>query len=246
MPTPRAGRSLLLSQLRGRDIVDTGLAGFHTQLKGVPASPLLRTLGHSLCGIPWPVQFEPDSYLVREGRRVKFAQLIGRRGFWSLLPLGTSPSGLQRGALCLAGAGPRFPFPEPSSLPIFGSALPASLLPFPSVCLSIGPGSPRAPWVPADLTSPTPPPPSARVWGEWRAQGCPLPPLPCHLPPFRAQPGRREGGEHGCPTLGLPGSRSGSWAVRKGNGNQEVGSRAAVLRYKQASTPGAALCSPQP
>lgn len=70
---PCTGQRLLLFPLRGPatlprgpGIVDTGLAGFHA-FKGVPASPLVRTLGHTLCGILWPVQFEPDPHLAREG-----------------------------------------------------------------------------------------------------------------------------------------------------------------------------------
>uniref|UniRef100_A0A8D0IMU0 RUN and SH3 domain containing 1 n=1 Tax=Sus scrofa TaxID=9823 RepID=A0A8D0IMU0_PIG len=76
---------------------------------------------------------------------------------------------------------PGFPFPAPSGLPILGSPLLLSLLPFPSVCLFIGPGSPRAPWVPAGLT------------GAWAAgTGLRLPSLALSSPASRAQPGRRE------------------------------------------------------
>ena len=177
---------------------------------------------------------------------MKFPQLTGRRGFWSLLPLGASPSGLQQEAPRLAGAGPRFPLSGAFQPPNPWVCSPSVSPPIP-VCLSfhwsrlptcsLGPRGPDVPPSPAT---------ASQGVGGVAGTRLPLPSLPCHLPPFRAQPGRREGGEHGCPTLGLPGSRSGSWAVRKGNGNREVGSRAAVRRYVQVFTPGAALCSPQP
>ena len=108
---------------------------------------------------------------------MKFAQLIGQRGFWSLLPLGTSPSGLQRGALRPAGAGPRFPLSGAFQPPNPWVCSPSVSPPIP-VCLSfhwsrlptcsLGPRGPDVPPSPAA---------ARRGWGEWRAPGCPS--LPC-------------------------------------------------------------------
>lgn len=138
---------------------------------------------------------------------MKFPQLTGRRGFWSLLPLGASPSGLQQEALRLAGAGPRFPLSGAFQPPNPWVCSPSVSPPIP-VCLSfhwsrlptcsLGPRGPDVP----------PSPATARQGvGGVAGTRLPLPSLPCHLPPFRAQPGRREGGRSSWSFAGIPGAQ---------------------------------------
>lgn len=113
----------------------------------------------------------------------------------------------------------------PSSLPALGSPVSFSSLPFPSVCLSIGPGSPRAPRVSAGGT---------RAWGGQRV---PLPSFACHLPSWCEQDFRDRGG--------------GSSALRKemgtGKGRRRGAERAGIGAGLHYGGPGRAdPCSTQP
>ncbi|XP_024896594.1 RUN and SH3 domain-containing protein 1 isoform X3 [Pteropus alecto] len=90
---------------------------------------------------------------------------------------------------------PDFPFPAPSSLPVPGSPVSFSSLPFPTVCLSIGPGSPRAPRVSAGGT---------RAWGGQRV---PLPSFACHLPSWCEQDFRDRGVRSSWSFAGVPGAQ---------------------------------------
>lgn len=150
-------------------------------------------------------------------------------------PLGPAPVNAARGASFLWRRTQVSPFRRLPASQSLGLLSPPSLLPFPtrSVCLSVVQAphvllGPRGPDVP-------PPPPPARGRG---VAGWAAPPFPAlSSPAFQAQPWLGPGGgEHGCPTLGLPGSEEWELGREEGKWERSGGGRAAVLRYVQVFT----------
>lgn len=162
---------------------------------------MVRDPGSCPLWIPGPV--EPNLlHVAREVCSARLPEPLGRKGPEHAAPTRPAPRG-PRGRPppgCCRGTrvSPSRRLQASQSL----GPLSPSLLPFPSVCLSIGPGSPRAPRVSAGGT---------RARGGHRV---PLPSFSCHLPPWREQDFRDRGG--------------GSSALRKGMGTGKGRRRAAA------------------
>lgn len=142
---------------------------------------MVRDPGSCPLWIPWPA--EPNLlHVAREVCSARLPEPLGRKGPEHAAPTRPAPRG-PRGRPppgCCRGTrvSPSWRLQASQSL----GPLSPSLLPFPSVCLSIGPGSPRAPRVSAGGT---------RARGGHRV---PLPSFSCHLPPWREQDFRDRGG----------------------------------------------------